>query len=61
MHAQRESMRAADLAGRKEAERLAMQAERDRLAQDLEDPANADVDADRPAIGADSVSLLNRR
>jgi signal transduction histidine kinase len=61
VQAQRDAQRASDLASRKEAERLAMKAERDRLAQDLEDLANADADADRRAIGADSVSRLNRR
>lgn len=61
LEAQQDALRAADLASRKEAERLLLQAERDRLARDLEDLANADSDADRRAIGADSVSRLNRR
>jgi signal transduction histidine kinase len=61
LEAQRSAQRAADLASRKEAERLALQSERDRLARDLEDLANADSDADRPAIGAGSVSRLNQR
>lgn len=42
LEAQRQAQRAADLASRIEAERLAMQAERDRLARDLEDRAHAD-------------------
>lgn len=40
-----QAIRNADLASRKEAERLAMEAERDALAQTLEDQAYADADA----------------
>lgn len=59
--AQREAIQAAERATDAEAARLAMQAERDLLAQSLEDAAHADPDASVLALGADSVRRLNRR
>lgn len=53
-------MRLAEDTSRIEAERLALEVERDALARDLEDAARADPDADRPALGPDSVRRLNR-
>lgn len=50
----------AERLSRKEAERLALEVERDALALELEDAARADPDASRPALGADSVRRLNR-
>lgn len=59
--AQREAFAAAEAASRKEAERLAMEAERDALARDLEAQAYTDPDRDRPALSADGVRRLNVR
>lgn len=59
--AQAVATRNAELASRKEAARLALQAERDQLQRNLEDIANEDPDAGRPAIGLGSVQRLNRR
>ena len=52
---------AAELASRKEAERLAIQSERDSLAQQLEDAARSDPDAGRMSLSADSVRRINQR
>jgi hypothetical protein len=43
--AMQQAVRNAQMAGRIEAERLALEAERDALAQELEDQANADTDS----------------
>jgi hypothetical protein len=59
--AQARAFAAAEVASRKEAERLALEMERDALARDLEAAAYADPDRDRPALGADSVRRLNAR
>ncbi|QUS34932.1 hypothetical protein [Falsirhodobacter algicola] len=48
-------------ADRAEAARLALAAERDRLARFLEDAAHADPDADTLALRADSVRRIARR
>jgi uncharacterized protein YcfJ len=40
---------------------VAVRAERDRLAEELENAALADHDADRPALGFGSVQRLNER
>ena len=54
------TIRAAQIAG--QAAMLAqMAADRDALAEQLEDAAHADDDASRPAFGPDSMSRLNRR
>ena len=42
-------------------ENARLRAERAALATELEDAAHADDDADRPALGPDSVRRLNRR
>jgi signal transduction histidine kinase len=54
------AMRAAELASRKEAERLAAEAERDAMARDLEDQANADP-ATGDCLSVDRVRRLNLR
>jgi hypothetical protein len=54
------AMRAAELASRKEAERLAAEAERDALARDLEDAANADPPTGE-CLSADRVRRLQLR
>jgi len=59
--AQRVAYANAERLSRIEAERLALQAERDALSLELEDAARADPDADRPALSADSVRRLNSR
>jgi hypothetical protein len=59
--AQARAFEAADLASRKEAERLALLAERDALARELDAAAYADPDGSRPALGAASVQRLKRR
>jgi hypothetical protein len=59
--AHRKAFENAERLSRAEAERLALQAERDTLARTLEEAAYADPDADRPALGADSVRRINRR
>jgi hypothetical protein len=48
-------------ANRREAARLAAEAARDAMVQDLEEAARADRDADRPALSADSVRRLSAR
>mgnify|MGYP001160573883 CR=1 FL=1 len=58
--ARAEQARAAEAASRKEEERLALEREIDVLQRELEDAARSDPGADRPALGADSVSRLNR-
>lgn len=52
---------AAEQASRKEAERLAVEAERDALARELEDAALQDPDAGRMCLGVDSVRRLQKR
>ena len=59
--ARADAMRASELAGRAETERLALAAERDLLALALEDAAHADPDADTVALRPDSVRRINRR
>lgn len=59
--AQRRAIERTNDANRAEAERLALQAERDALALELEDLARADPDASRPALSAGSVRRLNSR
>ena len=44
-----------------EAARLAAVARADALSREMEDAAHADPDADRPALGLDSVRRLARR
>jgi hypothetical protein len=51
----------AGAAARAEGARLALEAERDALARELEELADADPDADRPALGLDSVRRLELR
>ena len=59
--AQADAIRAADMASRKEADRLAAEDEALRLARELEDAAHADPDADRPCLSADSVRRIDLR
>ncbi|WP_128254447.1 hypothetical protein [Falsirhodobacter deserti] len=59
--ARAEAFRAAQLAGRAEIARLVAAAERDQLAQALEDAAHADPDADSVVLRADSVRRIARR
>jgi type IV secretory pathway protease TraF len=54
-------MAMAETASRAEGERLALEAERDALARELEELADADPAADRPALGLDSVRRLKLR
>jgi hypothetical protein len=61
LKAQKAAFAAAEIASRKEAQRLALEAQRDDLARQLEDAANADADADRVCLGADSVQRLRAR
>jgi hypothetical protein len=61
LEAQRSAYEAAELASKKEAERLALLAERDALARELDAQAYADPDGARPALGAASVRRLNSR
>lgn len=56
--ARRAAFDAADLASRKEAARLATETQRADLARQLETAADADPDADRLCLGADSVRRL---
>ncbi len=58
---QAQVIRAAELASRREAARLAAEAARRKLEQELEDAARQDPNAGRIALGADSVRRLNRR
>lgn len=58
--AQAATIRAAEVASRKEAERLALQAERDALAHQLEDEAREDPDA-TGGLPAGRVDRLRRR
>jgi len=51
----------ADDASEAEAARLAAERDRDILAEELENAARADPDANRPALGIDSVRRLDRR
>jgi hypothetical protein len=59
--AQASAFEAAERASIKEAERLALEAERDALAQELMSQAYADPDRDRPALSVGSVRRLNSR
>ncbi|PZQ99218.1 MAG: hypothetical protein DI533_00480 [Cereibacter sphaeroides] len=52
---------AANLASKKEAERLALEAQRDELARELDAAAYADPDGSRPALSAGSVRRIGRR
>jgi hypothetical protein len=61
LQAQNEMIQAAEQASRKEAERLAMQSERDALARDLEDQANAEPDDGSCGLPAGRVQRLNLR
>lgn len=61
LDAQKAAFAAAELASRKEVQRLTLEAERADLARQLEDAANADTDANRLCLGADSVSRLRAR
>jgi hypothetical protein len=61
LEAQKETMQAAEQASRVEAERLALQAERDELARALEDQAYATPDDGSAALSADRVRRLNLR
>ena len=55
-----QTMRAAELASRKEAERLALEAELTALAQTLEDEAHADPVRVPECLSVDRVRRLNR-
>ncbi len=59
--AERAAWRAAEAASRKEAARLAVEAERDALARELEDAANADPVAAPACLGPERVRRLNLR
>jgi len=59
--AQRAAFKAAELASRKEADRLAAEATAADLARQLEAAADEDVDADRMCLGPDSVQRLKAR
>lgn len=52
--------KAAEIASRRESDRLAAEAERDALAMELEDAARADPGAGACGLGADSLRRLNR-
>lgn len=58
---ERRLQEAADELLRKEADRLALEHEQDRLIEELERQANEDPDADRQCLGADSVQRLRER
>jgi hypothetical protein len=60
-HLQLQMIRAAEIASRKEAARLAALQKADELSKELEDAAHTDRNAGRIALGADSVRRLNRR
>lgn len=59
--AQKAAFDAAELASRKEADRLAAEAARADLARQLETAAYEDADADRVCLGPDSVRRLKAR
>ncbi len=59
--AQKDAFRAAEIASASEEKRLAAQAEYEQAVMRLEDEANADKDASRICLGADSVMRLNKR
>jgi hypothetical protein len=59
--AQQAAMRAADLASAKEAARLAAETERDQLARQLEDAANAEPVTAAACLPLSRVLRLNRR
>lgn len=52
--------KAAEIASRREADRLAAEAERDAMAMELEDAARMDPGAGACGIGLDGVRRLNR-
>lgn len=54
------AVKAAEVAGRIEADRLAAEAERDALAMELEDAARSDPGAGSCGLSADSLRRLNR-
>jgi len=58
---QTQMIRAAEIASRKEAARLAAVAAADKFSKELEDAAHKDRNADRISLGADSVRRLNRQ
>ena len=58
---QTQIIRAAEIASRKEAARLAAVDAADKFARELEDAAHTDPRAGRLSLGADSVRRLNRR
>ena len=58
---QAQLVRAAEIASRREAARLAAVAKADQLSRELEDAARTDPLADRVSLGVDSVRRLNRR
>jgi hypothetical protein len=58
---QRETMKAAELASRKEADRLFLAAELDRQALSMEDQANADPDDGSCPLAAGRVLRLRQR
>lgn len=59
--AQARLAQAAEALGRMEALRLAAEAERDAIADELEDAARLDAAGGNVALGIDSVRRLNRR
>ena len=59
--AQAAQMRAAEASSRAEALRLAAEAETASMARELEDQANADVDAGRIGLGVAGVRRLGKR
>lgn len=59
--AQHETFKAAEAASRQEEARLAAERERNAIALQLEDAANADTNAGRVCLGSDSVLRLNQR
>ena len=59
--AQNKAFRNAELASKKEEQRLLLQEERDNLAMSLENDANNDPDSSRVCIGTDGVRRLNLR
>jgi hypothetical protein len=59
--AQKDAFRAAEIASTAEEKRLAAEFQRAQSMIQLEDEANADEDASRLCLGADSVLRLNKR
>jgi len=60
-HLQTQIIRAAEIASRKEAARLAAVAAADKLSRELEDASHTDRNAGRISLGTDSVRRLNHR